>query len=337
VGYTDGMRSREIRLAARPVGWPTAETFAFAEVELREPAEGEIVVKNRFLSVDPYMRGRMNDAKSYVPPFKVGAALEGSAVGEVIASRAPGVAVGDVVLSMFGWREAFVAPAAMVRVVDRDVPRLSDYLGVLGLTGMTAWYGLRLVGLKAGDRVFVSGAAGAVGMIVGQLAKRLGCYVVGSAGSAEKVALLTGELGFDRAFDYKQGRLLEQLTEAAPEGIDVYFDNVGGDHLEAAISAMRPFGRIAVCGAIAQYNDEAPRPGPRNLMMIIGKRLMIRGFIVSDAVAETPTFLAEVAPLVRAGALKAPETCVDGLDAMPAAFLSLLRGGNTGKMVIALS
>jgi hypothetical protein len=330
------MRSREIRLAARPSGWPTADTFALAEVELPEPADGEVVVRNRFMSVDPYMRGRMNDAKSYVPPFQVGGALDGGAVGEVVASRAPGIAVGAAVLSRLGWREAFVAPAAAVQVVDRDVPKLSAYLGVLGMPGMTAWVGLRLAATKPGDRVFISAAAGAVGMIAGQLAKRMGCYVVGSAGSAAKVALLTGELGFDRAFDYKQGDLPGQLAAAAPEGIDVYFDNVGGDHLEAAIGAMRPFGRITACGMISGYNATQPAAAPRNLMMVIGKRLAIRGFIVSDHVAETPAFLAELLPLVKRGELVGHETVIEGITRAPEAFLELLRGANVGKMVVAL-
>ncbi len=330
------MKSREIRLRSRPVGWPTADNFEFAEVEVPEPAEGEVTVKNRYLSVDPYMRGRMNDAKSYVPPFQLGKVMEGGAVGEVVASRSDKVPVGSWVLSMQGWREAFTAPQSAVQVVDKKMPRMSDYLGVLGVTGMTAWVGLNLVDTKAGDRVFISAAAGAVGSLAGQLAKHRGCFVVGSAGGPEKVALLKEELGFDAAFDYKQGRLVEQLAACAPQGIDVYFDNVGGDHLEAALAAMRPRGRIASCGMISAYNDATPTPGPSNLSMIIGKRLTIRGFIVSDHMAELPAFFAEVGPLLLAGKLVVKETLVHGLDAMPGAFLDLMRGANTGKMLIEL-
>ena len=323
--------SREIRLRTRPHGWPTPENFELAQVELPAPAEGEVVVKNTFVSVDPYMRGRMNDVKSYVPPFELGLAMGGGAVGEVIASRAPALPVGAAVVSNFGWREAFVAPAASLQVVDRPT---SDYLGVLGMTGMTAWVGLRLVDLKDGERVFISAAAGAVGMTAGQIAKQRGCYVVGSAGSADKVKMLVDELGFDAAFNYKDGNLVQQLTAAAPKGIDVYFDNVGGDHLEAALGVLRVNGRVAMCGAIAQYNADRPAPGPTNLMTIVGKRLTIRGFIVSDWMHQMPEFLAEMVPLVRAGKIKSKETVVSGIEHAPAAFLDLLRGGNVGKMVV---
>jgi NADPH-dependent curcumin reductase CurA len=331
------MNSREIRLRSRPNGWPTAANFELAEVELAEPNEGDVVVRNHYLSVDPYMRGRMNDVKSYVPPFVVGKAMEGGAVGEVIGSRSDKVPVGSWVLSMQGWREAYVAPASQVQVVSSKMGSMSDYLGVLGVTGMTAWVGLNLVDTKAGDRVFISAAAGAVGSIAGQIAKHRGCFVVGSAGGAAKVEMVKRELGFDAAFDYKTGNLVEQLTAAAPQGIDVYFDNVGGDHLEAALAVLRPRGRVIACGAISRYNDERPSPGPSNLAMVIGKRLTIKGFIVSDHMNELPAFFAEVGPLLAAKKLVVKETVVDGLDRMPEAFLELLRGGNTGKMLIKLA
>ncbi len=330
------MKSREIRLRSRPHGWPTADNFELAEVDVPEPGDSEVQVRNCFLSVDPYMRGRMNDVKSYVPPFVLGKAMEGGAVGEVVASRSDRVPVGSWVLSMQGWREAFTAPVSAVQVVDKKAPRMSDYLGVLGVTGMTAWVGLNLVDTKAGDRVFISAAAGAVGSVAGQLAKHRGCFVVGSAGGPSKVAMIKDELGFDAAIDYKDGKLAEQLAAVAPQGIDVYFDNVGGDHLEAALAVMRPRGRIIACGMISRYNDETPVPGPSNLAMVVGKRLTIRGFIVSDHMAEQPAFLAEVLPLLRAGKLLAKETVVMGLDAMPGAFLDLMRGGNFGKMIIKL-
>ena len=328
------MTGKEIRLAARPKGWPTSATFATAQVEVPAPAEGQALVRNLFMSVDPYMRGRMNDVKSYVPPFQVGQALQGGAVGEVIESRAPTLKPGDLVHSMRGWRDFFVAPASELRQLDPSFKPITAYLGVLGMTGLTAWVGLKLADLKPGDRVFVSGAAGAVGSIAGQLAKLRGCSVVGSAGSAEKVRLLTDELGFNAALNYKEGNLREQLAAAAPEGIDVYFDNVGGDHLEAALANMRTHGRVAACGSISRYNDETPSPGPRNLFLIVTRRLTIRGFIVLDWFGEMPAFLAEVAPLVASGKLKAPETVVEGLDNAPQAFLDMLRGGNVGKMVV---
>jgi NADPH-dependent curcumin reductase CurA len=331
------VKSREIHLAARPKGWPTAETFAHVEVELPTVGDGDVLVRNRFMSVDPYMRGRMNDVKSYVPPFQLGQPLEGGAIGEVVESRAHDVQPGTLVQSMRGWRDYFVAPARELRVIDAGAAPLSAHLGVLGMPGLTAWVGLKLAEVKAGDVVFISGAAGAVGSVAGQLAKRRGCTVIGSAGSADKVALLTGDLSFDRAFNYRADEVRTQLAAAAPEGIDVYFDNVGGDHLEAAIGAMRVNGRIAACGSISRYNDETPQPGPRNLFMIVTKRLTIRGFIVSDWGAERKPFLTEVAPLVADGSIKVLETVVDGLDRAPEAFLSMLRGGNVGKMVVRIA
>jgi NADPH-dependent curcumin reductase CurA len=328
------MTGKEIRLAARPRGWPTAATFATATVDVPAPADGQALVRNLFMSVDPYMRGRMNDVKSYVPPFEVGQPLLGGAVGEVVESRAPGLKPGDLVHSMRGWRDYFVAPASDLRKLDPTVKPITAYLGVLGMTGLTAWVGLKLAEVKAGDCLFVSGAAGAVGSVCGQLAKLRGCHVIGSAGSADKVQLLTGELGFDAAFNYKGGNLRERLAALAPDGIDVYFDNVGGDHLEAALANMRTHGRIAACGSISRYNDEVPSPGPRNLFLIVTRRLTIRGFIVLDWVHEMKAFLTELAPLVAAGKVKAPETIVEGLDNAPQAFLDMLRGGNVGKMVV---
>ena len=334
------MRGHEIRLAGRPKGWPTADTFEHATVDLPPLEDGQVLVRNLFMSVDPYMRGRMNDVKSYVPPFQIGKALEGGAIGEVVESRSSDLAAGDVVQSMRGWRDQFVAPAAELRKVDRRVQPLSSYLGVLGMPGLTAWVGLKLVDLKATDRVFVSAAAGAVGSIAGQLAKQRGCFVVGSAGSHDKVQLLTSEFGFDAAINYKtaaaEGGLRRQLAEAAPEGIDVYFDNVGGDHLEAALACMRDHGRIAACGSISRYNDETPSPGPRNMFLIVTRRLTIRGFIVVDHARELKAFLSEVAPLVHSGTIRVKETVVEGLANAPQAFIDLLRGGNTGKMVVRL-
>ena len=327
--------SREIRLASRPTGMPAAANFELATVDVPAPAAGQVLVRNLIMSVDPYMRGRMNDVKSYVPPFELGKAMQGDCIGEVLESRAEEFSVGDIVQSFYGWRESYVADAAMLRTVDPVVQPRSAWLGVLGVTGFTAWAGLQLVHVKAGDRVFISGAAGGVGIVAGQLAKQRGCTVIGSAGSANKVKLLTEELGFDAAFNYRDGALYEQIMAASPKGIDVYFDNVGGDHLEAALSALRPFGRVAACGSISGYNE--PTPGPRNMAMIIGKRLTITGFIVSDFEAQRAQFMAEVRPLLASGALKGLETSVQGIENAPAAFLSLFSGGNTGKMLVTLS
>ncbi|HUE87040.1 MAG TPA: NADP-dependent oxidoreductase [Vicinamibacterales bacterium] len=328
------MTAHEIHLASRPKGWPTADTFAHATTELAAPNDGEVLVRNLFMSVDPYMRGRMNDVQSYVPSFQIGKPLEGGAVGEVVESRSADLKPGDVVQSMRGWRDAFVAPASGLRKVDTRVQPLSLHLGVLGMTGLTAWVGLNLVNVKAGDRVFVSGAAGAVGSVAGQLAKQRGCFVVGSAGSDQKVNALTRDFRFDAGFNYKHGDIREQLAAAAPEGIDVYFDNVGGDHLEAALSCLREHGRIAACGAISRYNEEGPVPGPRNMFLFVTRRLTLRGFIVTDHVRETKAFAAEVAPLVQSGRLKARETVVSGLENAPRAFLDMLHGANLGKMIV---
>jgi NADPH-dependent curcumin reductase CurA len=280
------------------------------------------------------MRGRMNDVKSYVPPFQIGRPLDGHAIGEVTASRASSLTRGDLVASMRGWREYFVADTSELRVLDPRVTPVTAHLGILGMTGMTAWVGLRLAELQAGERVFISGAAGAVGSVAGQLAKLRGCFVAGSAGSAEKVAMLRQELGFDAAFNYKDGDLRGQLTRAAPDGIDVYFDNVGGDHLEAALASMRTRGRIVACGSISRYNDESARPGPNNLFLVVTRRLTMRGFIVSDWQHERQAFEAEVAPLVASGTLRHKETIVEGLEQAPQAFIDLLRGKNVGKMIV---
>ena len=328
---------KEIRLASRPSGWPTAENFEVAEVPTPEAGPGQVLIRNIFMSVDPYMRGRMNDTKSYVAPFQVGAPLDGAAIGEVVASNADNLPVGTVVAHGYGWREFAVADANRVRAVDpAAAPTLSAYLGLLGMTGLTAYVGLLdIAQFREGDTVFVSGAAGAVGSVVGQIAKLRGAKrVIGSAGSAEKARHLVYDLGFDAAFNYKDAPVREQLRTAAPDGIDVYFDNVGGDHLEAAISSLNKFGRVALCGAISQYNDTAPPAAPRNLALAIGKELNLRGFIVGNHNKRMPDFLAEVGGWLRAGQISARETFVDGLENAPAAFLGVLRGENTGKMVV---
>jgi NADPH-dependent curcumin reductase CurA len=333
------VRSTEVRLAARPQGWPTAETFEFATAELGDPEPGQVLVRNLLMSVDPYMRGRMDDRKSYVPPFQVGHALEGGAVGEVVASAAEGFKPGDIVLHGFGWREYALVNARSAAKVDPSAAPLGAYLGVLGMTGLTAYAGLlRTAEFKPGDVVFVSSAAGAVGQVVGQLARLKGAArVIGSAGSAAKVAYLTDELGFDAAFDYHDGPIGEQLKRAAPDGIDVYFDNVGGDHLEAAISALNLHGRITVCGMISVYNATEPTPAPRNLAMLIGKRLTMRGMLVSDHGDLREAFIADVAPWLADGSIKHPETIFEGLSQAPEAFLAMLRGDGFGKNLVRIA
>jgi NADPH-dependent curcumin reductase CurA len=329
--------AHEIHLASRPHGWPTADNFATVSVELPPLGPQQVLVRNTYMSVDPYMRGRMNDVPSYVPPFQVGQVLDGGALGEVIESTDERIHVGDTVVHGYGWRDLAVVDAKRCTVVDpAAVPSPSIYLGSLGMPGLTGYVGLLdIAGMRPGDTVFVSGAAGAVGGMVGQIARLRGAArVVGSAGSAEKVAYLTGKLGFDAAFNYKDGTVRDLLRSAAPDGIDVYFDNVGGDHLTAAIGALRRNGRVAICGMIDQYNATEPVPGPPNMALIIGKRLTLRGFIVSDHAARMPDFLSEATGWLRDGKLVCDETIVEGLDNAPAAFLGLLRGDNIGKMVV---
>jgi NADPH-dependent curcumin reductase CurA len=328
--------SREIRLASRPQGIPTAANFTHAQVELTSLSDQQVLVRNLFMSVDPYMRGRMNDRQSYAPPFEIGKVLDGGAVGEVVESRAKEFKVGDAVVSNFGWREFFIATPKDLHPVSRAIQPLSVYLGALGMTGMTAWAGLNLVDVKAGDVIYISGAAGAVGNVAGQLAKIRGCKVIGSAGSMEKVKFLREECGFDIAFDYKTGPIIEQLKVEVPDGIDVYFDNVGGDALEAALATLRVHGRIIACGGISGYNEEKPRPGPSNLFNITTKRLTMRGLIVSDSLDRREEFEREAGGYLQSGKLKNQETVVAGLDEAEGAFIGLFTGNNIGKMVVKL-
>ncbi|MGN6600679.1 MAG: NADP-dependent oxidoreductase [Actinomycetes bacterium] len=329
---------REVRLVSRPVGWPTADDFELAVSDVPDLADGQLRVRNVVMSVDPYMRGRMSAAKSYAAPFELGEAMTGGAVGVVEESRADGFAVGDHVLHGLGWREVAVVDASAARVVDVEIAPASAYLGVLGMTGLTAYVGLtRIASLQEGDTVFVSAAAGAVGGAVGQVAKALGAgRVIGSVGSAEKVRHVVEDLGFDAAFNYRDGSVASQLREAAPDGIDVYFDNVGADHLEAAIGSLRLRGRVAVCGMIAVYNDTEPSPGPRNLVRLIQTRGRIEGFLVGDHYDLAGEYARKAAGWLADGKLSLRETSVDGIENAVGAFLAMLRGDNTGKMVVRL-
>lgn len=330
---------RAWHLTTRPQGWPTPDGFALRDVPVAEPAEGQILVRNLFLSVDPYMRGRMNDVRSYAPPFALDEPMDGGAVGVVVASRAEGFTSGDHVLHGLGWREFATLDARHATVVSADLAPLSAYLGVLGMPGLTAYAGLlEVAAFRQGDAVFVSGAAGAVGSQVGQIAKLKGASrVIGSAGSDDKVRLLTEEYGFDAAFNYTSGSVAEQLRTAAPEGIDVYFDNVGGDHLEAALGRMNVHGRVTICGMISQYNATEPPAAPRNLALLIGKRIRMQGMLVRDHAELQPQFVSDVSAWIRSGELQYRETVVDGIDNALDAFLGMLEGANTGKMVVRLA
>ncbi|MCS6711145.1 NADP-dependent oxidoreductase [Brachybacterium sp. EF45031] len=331
------MTAVQFHLASRPHGEPTAENFRRVEVPMPQATPGAVVVRNAFVSVDPYMRSRMNDAEGYAAKYELDEPLYGGAVGEVIDSQDDALPVGTWVSHGLGWRTHALVPVERAQTIDVEAAPAPSYLGTLGMTGMTGWVGLTQVAqMREGDVVFVSGAAGAVGSLVGQLARELGASrVIGSAGSPEKVARLR-ELGFDAAFDYHDGPVADQLREAAPDGIDVYFDNVGGDHLEAALENMRLFGRIAMCGAISQYNRTGAPQGPANLTTAIGRCVRLEGFVVGQYSHLRDDFVAQVVPLVRQGRIHSDETIRDGIDATPQAFIDLLRGANTGKMLVRL-
>jgi NADPH-dependent curcumin reductase CurA len=329
----DGV-SREIRLVARPQGFPDEDLFEVAETSIPDPAEGQVLIRNAYFSVDPYMRPRMNDVRSYVAPFTLGEAMTGGAVGRIAASRNSRYAEGDWVLHQLGWREWALSDGAALRRLDPAAAPISTALGVLGMPGFTAWYGLFVLGRpQEGETVLVSGAAGAVGSAAGQMAAIAGCRVVGSAGSEEKLAWLR-ELGFDSVFNYREQRPRDALAALAPDGLDIYFDNVGGDHLEAAIGAMRTDGRVVACGSISRYNDAEPTPGPRNMFLVVTRRLRIEGFIISDHFDRFGEFVREATEWVADGRLRYRETVVDGIDNAPKAFLGLLRGENIGKMLV---
>lgn len=332
-------RSRQVVLAARPTGLPQAGDFRLEEVTVPDPGPGEVLVRNLYMSVDPYMRGRMNDRRSYARPWQIGEPADGRAVGRVIASRSPRLAEGTPVVSMLGWREYFVAPADGLTPVDPDLAPLSAYLGVLGIPGFTGWYGLKAIGRpQAGETLVVSGAAGATGSLVVQMGKILGCRVVGTAGSDDKCAWLTGALGADAAINYRTaGDLHEALRAACPQGIDVYFENVGGPILDAVLRLVNPFARIPLCGMISQYNLPTPEPGPRSLFSMIGNRVLMQGFIISDHMDRYAEFVGEVGGWLRAGRLLYQETVVDGIERAVDAFLGLFAGENTGKMIVRLA
>ncbi|WP_184021709.1 NADP-dependent oxidoreductase [Sphingobium boeckii] len=326
--------TRAWTLKSRPTGLPDHDNFELCEIADAPIGAGEVRVRNLWMSVDPYMRGRMNDAKSYAAPFELGEPMHGGAIGEVIESQADGLAVGDLVQHMFGWRDSAQGPAAQFTKLPALGVAPQVFLGMLGMPGMTAWFGLLDVGqAKAGDTVFVSAAAGAVGSTVTQIAKAKGMTVIGSAGGADKCAWVKS-LGADAVIDYKtEGSLVKKLSEAAPKGIDVYFDNVGGDHLDAALAVANDGAHFAMCGMIHGYNDATPVQ-LRYIMRIVAARLRIRGFIVTDFFDRMGEFYQDMGGLLAAGKLESRETVHEGLEAAPDAFLGLFSGENTGKMLV---
>lgn len=330
--------SHEVQLKARPEGVPTSDNFELITVSIDEPAEGQVLVRNHFMSVDPYMRGRMVDRKSYTPPFALGETMTGGAVGQVVASRHPDFAKGDHLLHSLGWREYFLSDGKGLVKIDPLQAPLQSYLGVMGMPGQTAYFGLLDIGEpKAGETVFVSAAAGAVGSIVCQIAKLMGCRVVGSAGSPEKLAWLEQQ-GVDAVLNYKEtADLTKTVGELCPDGIDVYFENVGGDHLQAALTHMNTHGRIVACGMISQYNNATAVPGPSNLMLIVGKRIKMQGFIVTDYMDRSQEFYRDMGQWIQQDKIHWEETIVDGIEAAPSAFIGLFSGENMGKMLVRLA
>lgn len=330
--------SQEIRLKRRPVGLPSAEDFEIITVTLPEPGPGEMLVRNLYMSVDPYMRGRMADRKSYAPPFALGEALQGGAVGQVVQSNGGKFNIGDYVLHSLGWREAFISDGKGLAPIDPAIAPVQAFLGAVGMPGQTAYFGLLDIGQpKTGETVFVSAAAGAVGSVVCQIAKLKGCRVVGSVGSQAKVDWLLDEVGIDAAFNYKTvDNLKAELGKHCPNGIDIYFENVGGAHLEAALTHMNQYGRIPACGMISQYNATEATPGPSNLGLIVGKRINIQGFIVSDYRARAGEFYADMKAWIAASQIQWQETIVEGIANAPSAFIGLFTGENMGKMLVKL-
>ncbi|MDY6821987.1 MAG: NADP-dependent oxidoreductase [Deferribacterota bacterium] len=339
------VKSTEIRLKSRPTGYPTMDNFEIASAELPEVKEGQILVQNLYMSVDPYMRGRMNNQESYIEPFKIGEPLNGDAVGVVVKSKNSDIKEGDYVTSLLGFREYFILdqsnfkPAGLEVIKPNKDIDLSAYLSVLGMPGFTAYVGLFEIGaLQEGEDVFVSAAAGAVGSTACQIAKIKNCYVVGTAGSNEKVDWLINEAKIDNAFNYKEvSNYNSKLRELFNNGIDVYYENVGGKLLEAALNNMDTYGRMVMCGLISQYNNTKPEPGPYNLFKIIEKRISMRGFIVFDHIKLKPQFRKDMQEWIKAGRIKWKQTVYEGINKAPQALIDLFYGKNFGKMVVKLA
>ena len=329
------VRNRQVLLASRPQGWPTADNFRFVETELPSISDNQVLVRSHWLSLDPYMRGRMGDGRSYVKPVELGAVMCGEVIAEVIESKHPKFAVGDFVHGDLGWQLYAVSDGKGIHKLDPRMP-LTAQLSVVGMAGLTAYFGLLDIGQpKPGDTVVVSAAAGAVGGIVGQLAKIHGARAIGIAGGAEKCRFVVDELGFDACLDYKAGDLGGQLKAATPKGVDVYFDNVGGEILDTVLGRMNPFSRLPMCGLISQYNATEAY-GVKNIRSILVNRIRVQGFIVFDYGDRYKPALVELAQWLAAGKIKYRETIAHGLDAAPEAFLGLLRGENIGKQLVKL-
>ena len=329
------MKSREIHLNAYLKGEPKPENYSLAETDVPAPAEGEVTVRNHFISVDPYMRGRMSGIRTYVDPFEIGKVMEGGAVGEVVESRYDGLKPGDFVNSMFGWREAYTAPGKALQKVDTSLLPPQAYLGIAGLTGLTAYVGIRrIIDLKPGETMWMSAGAGAVGSAGIQFAKAMGATVVATAGGKEKCDFVSS-IGADHVVDYKAtDNLTAAIQAAAPKGIEAYFENVGGDHFTAALNTLKQFGRIAACGMIQRYNDAEPATITDNLTFIVGKSLKIQGFIVINHADMMNDFIKDLSTWMAAGQIKPAETIVEGIENAPDAFMGLFAGRNTGKMLV---
>jgi NADPH-dependent curcumin reductase CurA len=328
---------QEIVLKARPKGMPALSDFELRKTPLADLKENEVLVKTTYLTVDPYMRGRMNDKPSYIPPFQVGQPLTGGAVGEVIESKNPKFQKGDIVYGFLSWSNYSIAEGATLRKLDTKLAPPSSALGVLGMPGMTAYFGLFEIGKpQKGETVVVSGSAGAVGTLVGQMAKLKGCRVVGIAGSQEKCDYLIKELGFDAAINYKVGHLKEALTKVCPKGVDVYFDNVGGDISDEVIKLINKHARVVLCGQISMYNLDKPDVGPRNWWLLLTRSSLAQGFIVSDYTDRFPEGISQLSEWLKSGKLKYRESIVNGLENAPKAFLGLFSGDNIGKQLVKL-
>lgn len=331
-------KNMQVLLASRPAGWVKESDFRIVETAIPAVGDGQVLVKNLYLSLDPYMRGRMNDTRSYAAKVEIGQVMTGETVGEVIESKNPKFKPGDTVAGRVGWQRYALSDGSELRKVDPKLVPISTYLGVVGMPGVTAWIGLLDIGQpKPGETVVVSAASGAVGSVVGQLAKMKGCHVVGVAGGQEKCAYVTKELGFDRCIDHRAGALDRQLAEATPKGIDVYFENVGGPLLDAVLMRCNPFARIPLCGMVSQYNATDDRYGVKNLTMAVGMRIKLQGFIVSDRMERWPEALKELGQGVRDGKIKYRETVTEGLENAPRAFIGLLKGENFGKQLVKLA
>jgi hypothetical protein len=329
--------NKQVLMANRPTGWVKESDFRIVEQPLPSAGDGEVLVRNLFLSLDPYMRGRMNASKSYAAGVELDAVMVGGTVGEVMESRNPAFKAGDFVVGSFGWQQYGVSGDKDLRKVARRNFPLSLYLGTVGMPGVTAWIGLNKIGQpKAGETVVVSAASGAVGSVVGQLAKRQGCRVVGVAGGALKCAYTMEDLGFDGCVDYKAGHIAHDLERETPAGIDVYFENVGGDVLDAVIPRLNPFARIPLCGLISDYNSTTPR-GITDMRQFLFKRVKLQGFICSDTMELWPEALKQLGDLAENGTLKYRETIVEGIENAPKAFIGLFKGENFGKLIVKLA